>query len=60
MVEVLILLLADLGEVTRNVILHLVDLQVIFRGHSSKALNAHYGLDTASKAWFSCLYRGSI
>ncbi|KAL8281177.1 hypothetical protein RQP46_006535 [Phenoliferia psychrophenolica] len=36
-----------LGEVTRNVILHLVDMQVIFKGHSSKALNAHYGLDTA-------------
>ncbi|BGP16477.1 hypothetical protein JCM10213_007917 [Rhodosporidiobolus nylandii] len=36
-----------LGEVTRNVLLHLVDSQVLFQGYSSKALNAHYGLDTA-------------
>ncbi|GAA6051733.1 hypothetical protein JCM3770_002705 [Rhodotorula araucariae] len=36
-----------LGEVTRNVLLHLVDSQVLFQGHSSRALNAHYGLDTA-------------
>ncbi|KAM0753186.1 hypothetical protein T439DRAFT_339008 [Meredithblackwellia eburnea MCA 4105] len=36
-----------LGEVTRNVVLHLVDKQVIFRGYSSKQLNSHYGLDTA-------------
>ncbi|GAA5886185.1 hypothetical protein JCM6882_004292 [Rhodosporidiobolus microsporus] len=36
-----------LGEVTRNVLLHLVDSQVLFDGYSSKALNAHYGLDTA-------------
>ncbi|BGP40176.1 hypothetical protein JCM10449v2_004134 [Rhodotorula kratochvilovae] len=36
-----------LGEVTRNVLLHLVDAQVLFRGYSSRALNAHYGLDTA-------------
>lgn len=38
---------ADLGEVTRNVLLHLVDSQVLFQGFSSQALNAHYGLDTA-------------
>jgi hexokinase len=38
-----------LGEVTRNVLLHLVDSQVLFDGYSSKALNAHYGLDTASE-----------
>ncbi|GAA6001383.1 hypothetical protein JCM10207_006636 [Rhodosporidiobolus poonsookiae] len=36
-----------LGEVTRNVLLHLVDSQVLFNGFSSRALNAHYGLDTA-------------
>ncbi|GAA5987789.1 hypothetical protein JCM11641_004930 [Rhodosporidiobolus odoratus] len=36
-----------LGEVTRNVLLHLVDSQVLFNGFSTKALNAHYGLDTA-------------
>lgn len=36
-----------LGEVTRNVILFLVDSQVIFGGRSSPQLNAHYGLDTA-------------
>lgn len=35
---------------TRNVILHLVDKQVLFKGYSSKALNAHYGLDTASQS----------
>lgn len=28
-------------------ILHLVDEQVLFKGYSSRALNAHYGLDTA-------------
>ncbi|GAA6011879.1 hypothetical protein JCM11491_000088, partial [Sporobolomyces phaffii] len=38
---------ANLGEVTRNVLLHLVDSQVLFKGYSSKALNRHYGLDTA-------------
>lgn len=38
----------DLGEVTRNVIIHLVDMQVIFQGYSSQSLNGHYGLDTAS------------
>lgn len=32
---------------TRNVLLHLVDSQVLFKGFSSRALNAHYGLDTA-------------
>ncbi|GAA5920610.1 hypothetical protein JCM1841_001473 [Sporobolomyces salmonicolor] len=36
-----------LGEVTRNVLLHLVDSQVLFKGYSSTALNRHYGLDTA-------------
>ncbi|GAA5935323.1 hypothetical protein JCM3775_006239 [Rhodotorula graminis] len=36
-----------LGEVTRNVLLHLVDSQVLFKGYSTRALNAHYGLDTA-------------
>lgn len=36
-----------LGEVTRRVILHLVDSQILFGGYSSGALNTHYGLDTA-------------
>ncbi|GAA5920556.1 hypothetical protein JCM1841_005726 [Sporobolomyces salmonicolor] len=34
-------------RVTRNVLLHLVDSQVLFKGYSSTALNRHYGLDTA-------------
>lgn len=37
----------DLGEITRNVILHLIDHSLLFNGHSSEQLNSHYGLDTA-------------
>lgn len=36
-----------LGEVARNVILSFIDRQLLFRGHSSGLLNAHYGFDTA-------------
>jgi hexokinase len=39
-----------LGEITRNVLLHLIDYSpqpVIFAGKSSKVMNTHYGLDTA-------------
>ena len=39
-----------LGEITRNVLLSLVDASpkpVLFGGRSSSVLNAHYGLDTA-------------
>lgn len=36
-----------IGEVVRNVLLHLIDHNLIFQGHSSKILNTHYGLDTA-------------
>lgn len=36
-----------LGEVTRNLVLYLVDNQVIFSGHSARGINDHYGLDTA-------------
>lgn len=39
--------LIDLGEITRNLLLHLIDLSVLFNGHSSDQLNTHYGLDTA-------------
>lgn len=52
--RVLIRSFTDLGEVTRNVVLHLVDAQVIFKGFSSKNLNAHYGLDTASALTSDC------
>lgn len=50
--------LTDLGELTRNVVLHLVDKQIIFQGHSSKALNAHYGLDTARRFPLSLIVGG--
>lgn len=36
-----------IGEVVRNVILSLIDRNLLFSGYSSKALNTHYGLDTA-------------
>lgn len=36
-----------IGEVVRNVLLHLVDHGHLFSGHSSVNLNRHYGLDTA-------------
>lgn len=39
-----------LGEITRNVLLALIDAAptpLLFGGHASKALNTHYGLDTA-------------
>ena len=35
-----------LGEVTRNVLLSLIDRSLLFQGHASVALNTHYGLDT--------------
>jgi hexokinase len=38
-----------LGEITRNVLLHLIDAfpPVLFDGFSTPQLNAHYGFDTA-------------
>lgn len=36
-----------LGEITRNMLLHLIDQSILFNGHSSHELNTHYGLDTA-------------
>jgi hexokinase len=39
--------LTDLGEITRNILLHFIDLGALFGGWSTKQLNSHYGLDTA-------------
>ncbi|KAK4689767.1 hexokinase, partial [Tremellales sp. Uapishka_1] len=36
-----------LGEITRNIILHLIDLSILFSGYSSPIINTHYGYDTA-------------
>ncbi|KAJ9104389.1 hypothetical protein QFC20_004525 [Naganishia adeliensis] len=36
-----------LGEIVRNMLLYLIDFSVLFDGHSSPALNTHYGFDTA-------------
>lgn len=35
------------GEVTRNLLLHLIDNSILLKGYSTPALNAHYGFDTA-------------
>lgn len=36
----------DLGEITRNILLYLIDTNLLFSGRSSKPLNTHYGFDT--------------
>jgi len=36
-----------LGEIARNVFLHLIDSSILFQSYSSTALNEHYGFDTA-------------
>ena len=38
-----------LGEITRNILLHLIDSfpPVLFQGFSTPQLNAHYGFDSA-------------
>ena len=38
-----------LGEITRNVLLHLIDAvpPVLFKGNSSTTLNEHYGFDAS-------------
>lgn len=38
---------SDLGEITRNILLHFIDSSLLFGGHSSEILNTHYGYDTA-------------
>ena len=40
-------LIKDLGEVTRNMLLHLIDSCVLFNGYSSPILNTHYGYDAS-------------
>ena len=35
-----------LGEITRNVLLNLIDRVLLFNGHSSKELNGHYSFET--------------
>lgn len=37
----------DLGEITRNILLHFIDSSVLFSGYSTPELNAHYGIDTS-------------
>lgn len=41
------LTLADIGEITRNILLHFIDSSLLFDGYSSKILNSHYGYDAA-------------
>ncbi|BEI99192.1 hypothetical protein CcaverHIS631_0402350 [Cutaneotrichosporon cavernicola] len=36
-----------LGEITRNILLHLIDSNVLFGGYSTDVLNEHYGFDTS-------------
>ncbi len=36
-----------LGEITRNILLHLIDSNVLFEGYSTEVLNEHYGFDTS-------------
>ncbi|KAA1122225.1 glucokinase [Puccinia graminis f. sp. tritici] len=36
-----------LGELTRNVLMDMIDEGVLFEGHSTEKLNRHYGFDTA-------------
>ncbi|CAG8603067.1 22136_t:CDS:2 [Dentiscutata erythropus] len=35
-----------LGEITRNILLHLIDRMLLFDGYSSKELNRHYSFET--------------
>lgn len=36
-----------LGEISRNILLHFIDLSLLFSGYSSKVLNTHFGYDAA-------------
>lgn len=38
---------SDLGEISRNILLHLIDSSALFDGLSSPLLNTHYGYDAA-------------
>lgn len=38
---------SDIGEITRNILLHFIDSSLLFDGYSSKILNTHYGYDAA-------------
>ena len=38
---------SDLGEISRNMLLHLIDSSSLFSGYSSPILNTHYGYDTS-------------
>ena len=40
-------LTADLGEITRNILLHFIDASLLFDGYSSDILNTHYGFDAS-------------
>jgi len=42
-----ILLTADLGEISRNILLHFIDASLLFDGFSSPILNTHYGYDAS-------------
>lgn len=37
----------DLGEISRNILLHFIDSSLLFNGYSSAVLNTHYGYDAA-------------
>lgn len=37
----------DLGEISRNILLHFIDSSLLFNGFSSEILNTHYGYDAA-------------
>lgn len=36
-----------LGELVRNILLHFIDLNILFGGYSSEILNTHYGFDAS-------------
>nr|ODN77343.1 hexokinase [Cryptococcus depauperatus CBS 7841] len=38
---------ANLGEITRNILLYMIDSNILFNGYSSTILETHYGFDTS-------------
>jgi len=40
-------LMPDLGEISRNILLHFIDASLLFNGYSSAILNTHYGYDAS-------------
>lgn len=36
-----------LGEITRNILLHMIDMGELFNGYATEVLNTHYGFDTS-------------